>query len=234
MASADLVASTVLDKAAVLMNDPIKQTYTYAATLPYLVIALQELREHFEQNNIPVTQETSAVITMLAGQTTIIFDGVGVPTLPNDLVEPSQLWERPSGTNDPFVPLTKRDYLPHYLEPVIQSNFVYYTWNGQQIQFLPANMNIDIKIDYIGELFESFVDQNSTINVINAATFLEYRTAALCAEFIERNMTSAQGLNSYAMLGIDRATSIGVKGKQNIMTRRRPFRAGYKKRGWMT
>lgn len=234
MSAPDLVASTVLNAAAVLLNDPIRQTYTYTATLPYLQIALQELREHFEQNNIPVTQETSSIITMAVGQTTIIFNGVGVPTLPNDLVEPAQLWERPSGTVDGFVPMTKRDYLPHYLEGVSQSQFVYYTWNGQQIQMLPANTPIDIKIDYIGELFENFVDQNSPINVINARTFLEYRTAALCAEFIERNMTSAQGLNAYALIGIDRATSIGVKGKQNIMTRRRPFRMGYKKRGWMT
>jgi len=228
-----LVASTVLDKAAVLLNDPIKQTYTYQATLPYLQIALQELREHFEQNNIPVTQETSAIITMAVGQTVIVFDGVGVPTLPNDLVEPGQLWESPSGQNV-WVPMTKRDYLPHYLEGVQDDQFIYYVWNGQSIQFLPATAAIDIKIDYIGELFDNFVDQNSSINVINAATFLEYRVAALCAEFIERNMTSAQGLNAYALIGIDRVTSIGVKGRQNIFTRRRPFRAGYKKRGWMT
>lgn len=233
MSSPDLVASTVLNAAAVLLNDPIRQTYTYQATLPYLQIALHELREHFEQNNIPVTQETSAIITMQIGQTTIVFNGVGVPTLPNDLVEPAQLWECPTGTNQ-WIPMTKRDYLPHYLETIQQSQFIYYTWNQQQIQFLAANAVIDIKIDYIGELFQSFVDQNSPINVINAQTFLEYRTAALCAEFIERNLTSAQGLNAYAVIGIDRVTSIGVKGKQNIFTRRKPFRAAYKRRGWMT
>ena|SRR5215467_10126145 len=233
MSAPDLVGTTVLDAAAVLLNDPIKQTYTYTATLPYLKIALQELREHFEQNNIPVTQETSAIITMQIGQTVIVYNGVGVPTLPNDMVEPGQLWECNHGTNE-WLPMTKRDYLPHYLENIQSNQFIYYTWNKQQIEFLPATQVNDIKIDYIGELFEGFVDQNSAINVINAATFLEYRTAALCAEFIERNITSAQSLNAYAELGIDRVTSIGVKGKQNIFTRRRPFRGNYKRRGWMT
>ena len=234
MSSADLVASTVLDGVAVLLNDPVKGTYPYTVTLPYLKLALQELREHFEQNDIPVTRKTtSPIITMQIGQTTITFDAVGLPKLPDDFVEPEQLWECPTGTNQ-WIPMTKRDYLPHYLEQVQQSQFVFYTWNEQQIEFLPANAVIDIKIDYIKELFQSFVDQNSAINVINSQTFLEYRTAALCAEFIERNMESANGLNTYAVLGLDRVTGIGVKGRQNIMTRRRPFRAGYKKRGWMT
>jgi hypothetical protein len=230
MSSVDLVASTVLDGAAVLLNDPIKQNYTYAATLPYLRLALQELREHFELNNIPVTQNSSAVITMAVGQTAIVFNGVGIPTLPTDFVEPQQLWESPTGQSQ-YIPMTKVDYLPHYLENVSQNQFVYYTWNSQQIQVLPALGIIDIKIDYVLELFGNFVDQNSAINVINAATFLEYRTAALCAEFIERNKISSDALNIYAMLGIDRATGIGVKGKQNIFTRRRPFRSGYKRRG---
>jgi|SRR5215467_181909 len=234
MSSADLVASTVLDQVAVLLNDPVKGTYPYTVTIPYLQMSLQELREHFEQNDIPVTRKTgSPIITMQVGQTTITFDAVGLPKLPDDLVEPSQLWECPTGTNQ-WIPMTKRDYLPHYLEQVQQSQFVYYTWNQQQIEFLPANAVIDIKIDYVAELFQSFVDQNSPINVINSRSFLEYRTAGLCAEFIERNMENAQGLNSYAVLAMDRVTGIGTKGRQNIMTRRQPFRAGYKKRGWMT
>jgi len=234
MSSADLVASTVLDQVAVLLNDPIKGTYTYTVTIPYLQMSLQELREHFEQNDIPVTRKTgSPIVTMQIGQTTIVFNGVGIPTLPSDLVEPSQLWECPTGTNQ-WIPMTKRDYLPHYLEDIQSEQFIYYVWIDQQIRFLAAVQNNDIKIDYIKQLFTTVVDQNTQINIINATTFLEYRTASLCAEFIERNLSSAQGLNSYALLGLDRVTGIGVKGRQNIMTRRRPFRAGYKKRGWMT
>ena len=232
MATVDLVASTVLAKAATLMNDTARTTYTYVAVLPYLQIALQELQEYFQLNGIPVTQLSSGVINIPAGISQIIFNGVGVPKLPDNMIEPTQLWERAEGI-DPFIPMTRRDYIPHNLEGVLTSSFGFFIWENQIIKFLPANRDNDIKIDYVKDIFTPLVDENSLINVINAATFLEYRTAALCAEFIERNQASANSLNVYAILALDRATGIGVKGKQSISTRRRPFRAAYKKRGFM-
>lgn len=233
MATVDLIASTVLDKAATLLNDTAKTVYTNVAVLPYLQIAMQELQENYELNNIPSTQLTSAVINIPAGTTQIIFNGVGVPKIPDDLIDIQQLWEREEGI-DPFVPMSRRDYLPHQLEGVLTGKFSFYVFNNNIITFLPANRDNDIKIDYIKTLFNALVDPTSHIDVINAATFLEYRTAALCAEFIERNQANANSLNAYAILALDRATGIGVKSKQTILTRRRPFRAEFKKRGFMT
>jgi hypothetical protein len=236
MAASDLTAGQVMQKSASLLNDTALTNYTFVAQLPYLQIALQELQEAFELNGIPVTQLTSAVIQINAGVTQIIYNAAGTPTapaLPNDFVEPQQLWERTRDIN-PFVPMTRRDYLPHQLEGVQYNNFLYFTWNDQKITVLPSVQNNDIKIDYIKQLFEELVDSNSLINIVNARTFLEYRTAALCAEFIERNLTSANALNAYAVLGMDRVTGISSKSKQTIMTRRRPFRSSYKRRGWVT
>jgi hypothetical protein len=228
-----LVASTVLAKAATLLNDTARTVYTYTATLPYLQIAMQELQEHFQLNNISATQLTSAVINVPAGISQIVYNGIGVPTLPTDMIEPAQLWERPEN-NNPFIPMIRRDYIPHQLEGVLVTQFGFYVWESQIIKFLPASGDIDVKIDYIKEIFTPLVDENSSIDIINAATFLEYRTAALCAEFIERNQANANALNAYAVLALDRVTGIGVKGKQTIMTRRRPFRSAFKKRGFMT
>lgn len=233
MATADLVASTVLAKSATLLNDTARTIYTYSAVLPYLQIALQELQEHFELNSISVTQLTSSVINIPAGTTQIIYNGVGVPKLPDDMIEPAQLWERPENI-DPYIPMIRRDYIPHQLEGVPVSYFGFYVWENQIIKFIASNRDNDIKIDYVKDIFTPLVDENSLINVINAATFLEYRAAGLCAEFIERNQNSANALNTYAILALDRATGIGVKGKQSIMSRRRPFRASFKKRGFMT
>ena len=215
------------------MNDTARTVYTYAAVLPYLQIALQELQEHFELNSIPVTQLSSALINVPAGIAQIIYNGVGVPKIPDDMIEPQQLWEREAGI-DPYVPMSRRDYIPHQFEGTTTSKFSFYVWENQIIKFLPANRNNDVKIDYIRDIFTPLVDETSLINVINASTFLEYRTAALCAEFIERNQASANSLNIYSVMALDRATGIGVKGKQTILTRRRPFRAAYKKRGFMT
>lgn len=229
--TADLTAGTVMDASASLMNDTAKTIYTYVAQVPYLRLAMNELQEIFQLNNISSSQLVSSVISIPVGTTQIIFNGVGVPKLPDDLIEPQQLWERNAGI-DPYVPMTKKDYLPHYLEGIVISRFIWYVWENQAIKFLPSNAVNEIKIDYIKELFAQVVDSLSLINIINARTFLEYRTAALCAEFIERNESSAQALNMYASLALDRATGIGIKGKQAIMTRRRPFRSSYKRRRW--
>jgi hypothetical protein len=233
MAVPDLAASTVLAKSASLLNDTARTVYTYAALLPYLQIAMQELQEEFQLRNISSSQFTSAVITVPAGTAQIIYNGVGVPTLPIDMIEPQQLWERPSGI-DPYIPMIKRDYIPHQLEGILVTTFGFYVWESQTIKFLPASGNIDVKIDYIKELFQPLVDENSAIGIINAASFLEYRTAALAAEFIERNQSNANSMNTYAVLALDRAAGIGINGKQAISTRRRPFRSSFKKRGFMT
>lgn len=239
MAASDLVGGIVMDKAASLLNDTAKSVYTYAAQTPYLTIALQELRELFELNSVPVTQTVSTVIQVDSGVTSIEYNAAGTttnPKLPDNFVEPLQLWERARGI-DPYTPMSKRDFISHSLDGIQLNQFLYYTWNNQKIEFLSSNRNNDIKMDYILQLFPDYsatVDQNTQINVVNSATFLEFRVAALCAEFIERNTTSANSLNSLALLALDRVTGIGAKGKQNIATRRRPFRASYKSRGWMT
>lgn len=231
MAASDLTAAQVMAKAATLLNDTARTNYTYVAVLPYLQIALQELQEHFELNDVPTVQLTSAVIPIDIGYTEITYNAVfPFPALPNDFIEPSQLWERNRGT-DPYTPMTRKEYLPS--QQGQNSQFSIYTWSNQRITVPVCIVDRDIKIDYIKELFENLVDENSLINIVNARTFLEYRTAALCAEFIERNKTSADGLNVYAVLGSDRVTGITVKSKQNISTRRRPFRSAYKRRGGM-
>lgn len=231
MSAVTLLASTVMDGAAALMNDPSRTVYTYSAQLPYLRLALQSVQQFYALHSIPVSEDVSAVIPVDAGQTTIVYDGVGVPTLPSDMVEPLQLWERNRGI-DPFIPMTRRNFLPHYLEGTETNQFIIWVWQDQEIRLLPSNANNDIKIDYNRQLFPDIpaIDENTQLNIINAGLALSFKTAALCAKFIERNAESAAALASEGELALATATGIDIKGKQNIMTRRRPFRASYKMR----
>ncbi len=207
MASVDLVASTVMNDAAALMNDNARQVYTYSAQIPYLRIAMNELQEKYQLNAISTSEKTSTVIQVNAGVTEVVFNGTTSPSLPDDMIEPQQLWER-NRNIDPFIPMTKREYLPRDMEGAPTSQLIWWVWQENKIIFLPSTADNDVKIDYIRELFPQLVDENSIINVINARTFLEYRTAGLCAEFIERNISSANALNAYAMLAMDRALGI--------------------------
>lgn len=230
--TSDLTAEQVMDGSAALLNDTAQSVYTDTIQIPYLNLALDELQEIFQLNNIPATDEQSAVINVPSGFTAIKFNVTNGPQLPSDLVEPLKLWEREEDT-DPFVPMTRVNSFPHELEGNEITQFQWYKWEAQEIRFLEANRDNDIKMDYTRRLFVPIVVKENPINIINAKTFLEYRTAGLCAEFIGENKTRASDLNVFASLAIDRATGIGTKGRQASIVRHRPFRSSYKRRSYM-
>ncbi len=234
MSYRSFTAGQVMDVAAALLNDINKTTFTYVAMQPYLQLASQELQEYFQLNNLPISNDTSEIIEVDAGDTEVGFVGdTAAPNLPEDLVEIQQLWYSPRGQTV-WSPMTKRTYLPHYLEAADLDPLTYWAWYKQRINFLAAATDADIKIDYIRTLFPDMVDENSQINLINGRTFFEYRTAALSAEFIGENEARAAQLNAYAVPAMDRAAGINVKGQQSIPVRRRPFRASFKARRVMS
>src|SRR5215813_4707625 len=114
MAYPHFTAGNVMDIVAALLNDPQRTYFSYSSQIPYLQLAAQELEEWYEQNNIPVSSETSTVIPVDAGTTQIGFsDYTPAPNLPTDLIEIRQLWYSPRD-QEQWLPMTKRDYLPHY------------------------------------------------------------------------------------------------------------------------
>ena len=229
-----------MDRAASLMNDTAQTVYTYAAQLPYLSMALDEMQEYFEMNNIPVTNETSTVIDLDIGETAIRpADGFGAgasppnpPNYPENLVEIQGVYERLQGSSEPWIPVTQREFLPHLFDDQPTTYLGWWVFESQQIRFIGATTDREVKLDYIQKLFPDVIDEDSELGVINVKTFLYYRTASLCCEFIGENPTRAAQLNMYAVASIERSTSISIKGKQGIMTRRRPFRAAYRNGGW--
>ncbi len=227
----DVTSGDIMDRSAALNNDPSKAIYTYTKQLPYLNSALQELQELFELNEVPVVDKRSAVITLAAGVTEIGFSATD-PHLPNDLVEPVLLWERLTGV-DPYTPMTKVNTLSLVTAGILINQFVNYVWENQKIKVQESVQSNDIKMDYISRLFAPFRSVNGidTITIINSQSFLEFRTGALVAQFLGENETRAQALNGSAALALDRVIGISAKGRQSIMTRRRPFRAGWKNRG---
>jgi len=236
MGSTSLTAANVMDKAASLMNDTAKTVYTYAEQMPYLNMALSELEEYFQLNNIPVTNQTSTPIIVPIGTTAIsAFDGVGSgnpPNYPQDLVEIQKISERLSGTTNPFTPVTKREFLPHPIDNLPVDSLQYWAWENQQIKFIGALTEREVKLDYIKTLFLEVTDSAAILGVINAKSFLQYRTAALCTQFIGENKERADELNNFATLALDRVTGIGIKSKQAMTTRRKPFMAAYKRRSF--
>lgn len=212
-----------MDKAAALLNDTEKQRYTYAAQFPYLEIALNDFKMIAQLNNVSVSNARSAVITVPSGTTVISSDTT--PTLPSDLVSIISLYEN-NVTTGQFVELGRRNFLTPTDTQVNQ--FGVYAWNNNEITLPSAVGVVYLKIDYISTLFSLVVDENSQVKVINADSFLWYRTAALCARYIGEDTERAQVLDGESGIKIDQILGIENKSKQGMSTRRRPFRASYK------
>ena len=209
-----MIASEVLDRAAALLNDTDKSIFTYPKMLAYLNIAIDDLQEILELNNIPITNVTSSVFPIDTGDTTI-------ETLPSNLIEIRNVYERPTGTVNEFSLMTRTEFLPKLTTPI--SSFMYWCWKNQAIEFLAANLPIDIMIEYIGSILTTITNPTQSINIINSKSFLSYRTAALASAYIGENKTRSDELNNEAINAQDKMLGIIVKGEQNMSARHRPM-----------
>ena len=127
---------------------------------------MRELQETYQLNNIPVTDTVSVVVEVPTGVSSMGFAPTPVipdtPYLPDDLVEPKVLWERTAGI-DPYIPMARLDYLPRWQEGVQYNQFSYYTWQSNEIRFMPCNQANDIKMDYIRRLFITLDDEDARV-----------------------------------------------------------------------
>lgn len=223
-----LLAQDVMKSSAALLNDQglanngIPSLFTYTAQIPYLNIALGELREALELNNVQASNKTVIDLFVPIGTVQLTL-----AELPRDLIEIQRLYERTTGqTNEDFCDMTRVEFLPPY---VMQTTYlVYWQWAGQNLNFIGAISPRQLRMDYIASTLPRVIDPTDSIPIINAETFLLYRNAALCAEFIGENKSRADSLNGDAQMAYDRFIGINTKGKQAIATRRRPFNAGYR------
>jgi len=212
---------------AALLNDSAKTIFTYVAQIPYLNIALAELDEIMEANNIPTSNQVSTALTITTAMTNI--GGSGGPALPTDLIEIQSLNERLTGTTDDYTQMVRVEFLP--LTVIKTESLIYWAWINQIIEFIGATTSRQVKVQYVKKSVAVVTTSSDTLTILNSKTFLSYRTAALCARYIGENPTRSDELNTFAEGAITRFVSISTKGRQSIFTRRRPFRAAYKSTG---
>ena len=229
-----LIASEVMDLTAASLNDVDKTVYNYDVQLPYLKMALQELQEIYELNNLQTSEDSSDFINIpspLLPTTEMVSVrfGTSPPRLPDNLIEPNKLWER--NGDRPWVPMTRKDFIPAGILGVRTNQLIYWTWQQNELRLLASNQNNQIRIDGVYSLFPKYVNEDTIIPVINGVGFLQFRTAGLISELVENNAARAGTNNSNASLSLDRITGITVKSKQSIVARRRPFRSAYKRVG---
>lgn len=223
-------ADDVFTMAANLLNDQNQTVFTDAYQQPYLNMALRELGQKLELSNQPITNQSSVVIPVPSG-ITMIGGANSNPQLPTGLVEIQQLWQRWSGTTNPFIPVQRYEFLPHQYAGVETSQLMCWAWFGNRIEFYPANTDLEIKLDFIKSVIPNITASNQLIEIPEALNYLGYKTAALCAMYIGENPERASVLNAQAEEDYDRMMGIATKGRQTFAIRRRPFMMAYKNRG---
>lgn len=216
----------IMADVASLMNDTARSLYTDVRVLPYLNMAWRELRTYCQQHNYTISNATNTQLVLVAGVTGI--GGPGELSLPSDLIEIQTLYERQDGTEDDFIQMQRCEFLPP--TQVQTAWLTWYSFNGQRLQFIGATGDQQLKINYVADIFSTIDIAQVAVNLplINSHSFLQYRTAALCSQFIGENESRAEVLNQTAQIAIDAFGAINTKSKQGIATRRRPFMMGYK------
>jgi len=226
-------AAEIMDRSAVLMNDPEKTDYTYTVLMPFLKMALDELSENLADTQGSPTTTTSAIITVPAGTSGLYpVNSLNTPNYPSDLVEIQEIGERSLGSahDEPYVPMDRVEFKPAFPPG---DRLRVWAWENQiiSLNLYGATTARQIRLKYVRQFNQETITPDSIVGSINSQSYLAYKTAAYAAMFIGENKERAEILDSKAEAALERIESINNKGRQQMMTRHRPFRASWKMRG---
>lgn len=203
----------ITPRVAARLNDAAQTKFTDAVLLPYCLDACEELQNKLQLYGIPVLSTIATAIDV--PQNTL---NMGV-LLPADLLIPQRLEERLHGSTDLYAPMTRRQWEPDILPT---DSLRYWTYRNQDIFFVGATSDRDVKIYYL-KLLLNPTATSFVVVVNNCKQFLINRIAALAARFVGENPTRADALDTMAAIQLEDLIGIGVKSKQGTRARRRPF-----------
>jgi hypothetical protein len=210
----DLVRSLVNDTQAgatdtpgegqIFTNNPSISPFTQ----PFLNSSIREVYRELRNVGDPVLIKDNIIVTGLpiinsptngpgspdpAVQTILslqgYFDGVQIwPdfTLPDDMLYPTKLWERATGSNDPFRLMEAPS---GGLDSYQQGKYLrQWEWRNNQLNFRGATSNRDIRMRYycsLPQFFSQTLDFNTTyVPVLDCTDAIAYKTAVKYATML--------------------------------------------------
>lgn len=174
-----------------MLNSSIRKLYRMLRNVGDPVL----IKDNVIFTNIPIInspanglgQEDPAVQTFM--DPTGYFDGVQIWSnfpLPDDMLYPTQLWERTTGTNDVFH---RMDAPSGGLESAMQGPYLkQWEWRNNRLNFRGATQNVDIRMRYycsLPQFFSATMDFASTyVPVMDCTDFLAYDVAVTYARML--------------------------------------------------
>lgn len=203
----------------VYLNDYNAKLATNVTLLPILNKAYKDIQGELIDNGISVAREKSSELALAANTTEITFSSS--PALPSNLLYPIRLDEKFSGQDDTFyVPMQERTWEPDAIQ---SERLNWWAWRENEIKLVGATGATEVRIKFWASKDE-FTSANDSIGIVDAASYLAARTAAIYA-FVSQNPTIAASIGQEADRLKEVFLSISVKGRQNQPVMRRGFRA---------
>jgi hypothetical protein len=117
------------------------------------------------------------------------FDGTQINAslaLPDDVIYPERVWERPSGTNNPFIPMCQSTFglssRPQY--PAMKE----WEWRGDAIWMVGATQSVDLRLRYYANFptfFSQTLDFDTTfVPIMDSLDAIAYKTAVKYATML--------------------------------------------------
>lgn len=210
-----------------ILNDQQGATFTDAFLMPFVAAAYRKVQQKLANSGQTtfITDEALLVVAALPSADpsvqASITDATAAPNqLPVDLISPSALWERPSGSSDNFVPMvdcTEHGGLPS--QPQGQS-LVYWEWRSDGLYFIGALQATQIRLRYMKAMVDP-TDANSQILIRAAINAVSFVAAALAAE--SRGGPQAKDLDALATDALFDLANASARRSQHTGRRRRPF-----------
>lgn len=213
-----MLAQVVMDAAAALCNDTVKERYSYVVQVPYLQQAIDKVTNDLINAQVSNLKEESAILSFPAGST--LINEVSVPALPVDFLEPIMVEERRSGTTDTFVELDEAEWEP---EEQQQETLRVYSYREGEYKFVGATTNRDLKISY----YKTLAIITSEVSIIPGRTLaapLGFLQAAYLSRYIGENYQRYNDLMRDYRDSWDAYIQIQIKRNQANPTRRPGYR----------
>ena len=217
----------LLDDAAVSTGD----VFTDAVLIPFVNSAYHQLQfamanagvETFLRDNVVLTvppvisvdPSLQVVLNDTQNQMTTVSP---TPQIPTDLLVPTRIWERTTGSSEPFVPLAQcKDGLPSESQ---QLRLRYWEWRTDGIIFLGATQSNDIRVRYESVL-PDVAQGSDMIQLRGAQDALAYYAASLAAQ--SRGSAAARDFYSAGEEALRKILVRSVRRQQHSMHRRKPY-----------
>ena len=223
-----LLASSILDEAAVLLDDPDKDTYDNDALLPMLKRAYDNLERQLILYNSNKVKKTSPDITVNGNEIDVTDRSDSVL---DDLIEVRDIYRKNPATGK-YIKIYNFDTIrvssDDILDNLTDTSSFYWVFEGGIIRLNKTAVDEVFKIVYSSQLRYTNAETKllSATSPVVFPSFTDYLTkltAAYAAQFLMENPTRSAELHALSRMAFDDLKGSEVKQNQKRAVRWRSF-----------